>query len=425
MLKITRVSSSGTGDRVAVMLAALHGYKTACRQMRTCRFIFVPRFSQRASVLSRPSSTCAFCDAVGFNFFFYSLFDRTSDFSMFKSTVAVVTLIGAASAHIGAYHKSMFCLNGYSNDDQPNSNEVSNPLLNKTWDEFWFHGDCKSYPPAAGDFLELTAGGKATVEHAGNRGQTTLSFEGQFAGEWPDGKDHSNYEDGSWDNSCIFDPNLHAENQTRAANTVLAIAYKSDIHDVKYEDLVIISVLEHTPWKRMAEYDIPADLPACDDCVCAYSWIPNHCGIPNMYMNGMKCKVTGARSDAPKVAQAQKAKWCEGKQDDCVKGAKGITIYNQQPDINTVDLQGIYQADGQEASPGYNEKMGFAPGAQNDIFEASSGSPSTSTSTSAPEPTGECSGTNTLSTRSHSGHRRHQRRLLSFAGFTLSMDAAE
>ena len=69
-------------------------------------------------------------------------------------------------------------------------------------------------------------------------------------------------------------------------------------------------------------------------------------------MNGVRCKVTGARPDAPKLAKAQPAVWCEDDESKCVKGAKGITIYNQHKDINTVDLSGIYQADTQEASPG-------------------------------------------------------------------------
>jgi hypothetical protein len=317
----------------------------------------------------------------------------------------------------------MFCLNGLSNEDQPNNNEVSNPLLNLTFDEFWFRGQCKDYPPAQGEFLQLPAGGKAVLELAGNRGQTTLSFDGQFAGLWPDNEDHSNYDDGSWDNSCIIKPNLHAENQTRAAGTVLAIAYKSDVHDVKYEDLVVISVEKNTPWHRIAEYEIPADLPACDDCVCAWAWAPNHCGIPNEYMNGFKCQVTGARADAPKVGKAQPAKWCEGKPEECVKGPKGITIFNQQPSANTIELKGIYQADMQEASPGYNEKMGFYAGAQNDIFEGSTetstSTPTEPTSSPISEPTEGCS----ISTRSLGGHRKHQRRLVSFAGFHLSMDA--
>ena len=137
-------------------------------------------------------------------------------------------------------------------------------------------------------------------------------------------------------------------------------------------------------------------------------------------MNGFKCQVTGARADAPKVGKAQPAKWCEGKPEECVKGPKGITIFNQRPEANTIDLTGIYQADTQEASPGYNEKMGFYPGAQNDIFEGSTSTPSEPTSSPIPEPTEGCS---SISTRSLSGHRRHQRRLISFAGFHLSMDA--
>jgi hypothetical protein len=91
-----------------------------------------------------------------------------------------------------------------------------------------------------------------------------------------------------------------------------------------------MSILPETPWHRIAEYDIPADLPACDDCICAYSWIPNHCGIPNMYMNAFRCRVTGAKANAPKLAKAQPAVWCEDDQTKCKKGPKGITIYNQR-----------------------------------------------------------------------------------------------
>ena len=114
--------------------------------------------------------------------------------------------------------------------------------------------------------------------------------------------------------SSIIKPNLHAENQTRAAGTILGagtsnifVARKLTarhshciqvrrprcqvrgprctftlcIHGTLSFGLQVISVEKNTPWHRIAEYEIPADLPACDDCVCAWSWAPNHCGIPN------------------------------------------------------------------------------------------------------------------------------------------------
>ena len=44
------------------------------------------------------------------------------------------------------------------------------------------------------------AGGQFTVEMAGNKGQTTFSFGGQFAGTFPDGQEHPEGlgQDGQW-----------------------------------------------------------------------------------------------------------------------------------------------------------------------------------------------------------------------------------
>jgi len=148
-------------------------------------------------------------------------------------------------------------------------------------------------------------------------------------------------------------------------------------------------------------------------------------------MNPFKCRVTGAKANAPKLAKAQRAKWCEGKPADCVKGAKGITIFNQQTAANTIELKGKYQADGLEASPGYNNKMGFSPGAQKDIFVSST------TTTSAPITTPTTTKPASTTTKSTSStptptcgstkvtrRLRNQRRLFSFAGFHLSMDSS-
>ena len=50
----------------------------------------------------------------------------------------------------------------------------------------------------------------------------------------------------------------------------------------------------------------------------------------------------------------------------CVKGAKGVIVFSQL-EGNNIDINGV-QKDGQFKSPGYNQKTGFADGAQNDIF---------------------------------------------------------
>jgi hypothetical protein len=43
------------------------------------------------------------------------------------------------------------------------------------------------------------AGGKFKVEMAGNKGQTSLSFDGKFKGKYPDGQDHpEGLPNGTW-----------------------------------------------------------------------------------------------------------------------------------------------------------------------------------------------------------------------------------
>ncbi|KZV99282.1 hypothetical protein EXIGLDRAFT_746237 [Exidia glandulosa HHB12029] len=307
-------------------------------------------------------------------------------------------LVQLAHAHVGAWGPGMFCRNGPQLEDNPNAPTTAQPLYEKTWDEFWFHGDCRNFPPPDGEFLAVPAGGHITLELADNRGHTTLSYNGTQTSEWADGQAHPELEHWTRNDTCIISPNMHTLNEADAAGTVLAIAYKSDINEVKYEDLVIFSVLEKSPWKRMGVYPVPADMPACPPggCICAWSWVPNHCGEPNMYMNGFKCQVTNARPDAPAVAKAQVPRWCEGNATACVTGARGLVIMNQEPSINNIADLDAMQADGDWRSPGYNMKLGFQHGAQNDIFVSQSPSQipgATPTSTSLPASTSTTSST--------------------------------
>lgn len=147
----------------------------------------------------------------------------------------------------------------------------------------------------------------------------------------------------------------HTSNQSTAAGTAFAISYNSKISDVTLENLVVFSVLAHTPWKRIAEYEIPADLPACppEGCTCAWLWLPKGCGIPNEYMSGFKCKVTGAKSTAP-VGVAKPPVFCGGDRSKCQAGPKQLIIWNQ------AEANNVFPPNGQ--SPGYNEVNGFFPG---------------------------------------------------------------
>lgn len=71
----------------------------------------------------------------------------------------------------------------------------------------------------------------------------------------------------------------------------------------------------------------------------------------------MRCTVTGARADAPAVAPAQVATWCENDATKCVKGPKGIIIHSQTPAIDNVPMADMndlkkLQKDGHLRTPG-------------------------------------------------------------------------
>ncbi|KAG5640879.1 hypothetical protein DXG03_006756, partial [Asterophora parasitica] len=269
-----------------------------------------------------------------------------------------------------------------------NNNNPVNPLYDLPFDQWWFHhvDNCDNFPPKAGDFLELPAGKDFTVEIASNRAKTSLSYNGKYTSDWVDGETYpANYNNPN----CITTPNMHTQNQSMAAGTAFAISYQSDIKKVTPDNLVVFSIRHHTPWLRLTKYDVPKDLPACPPggCICAWGWVPNGCGIPNMYHQAFKCQVTGATSVTP-LAVPKPAVWCEDDQSKCVKGAKQMIYWNQKTG-NNIKVSG-YDLARSPKSPAYNKKLGFAdgmcyasscgrnepridfvlehPGAQNDIF---------------------------------------------------------
>jgi hypothetical protein len=163
--------------------------------------------------------------------------------------VAFLALSAVAQAHTVAWVKGMYCLGGPDpSTDNANTNTAVNPLYDLKKEDWWFQHDrgCDAVPPADGDILELPAGGKFTVELAHNRAQTTLSYDGKYTSEWPDGKQHpENWAGPGSPPDCIQDDGaLHTHNQSMAAGTAFAISYHSDLAAVTMENLAVFTVLE-------------------------------------------------------------------------------------------------------------------------------------------------------------------------------------
>ncbi|KAG8822009.1 hypothetical protein FRC18_011129, partial [Serendipita sp. 400] len=112
--------------------------------------------------------------------------------SLFSKVVLISTLFHSTRAHMGAFAKGMYCLNGTSGSDNPDTNEAVFPVYNLPESQWWMHHDsgCDAFPPAPGDLLELPAGGTFTVEIAMNRAFTSLSYGGRRTTDWGDGKHH-------------------------------------------------------------------------------------------------------------------------------------------------------------------------------------------------------------------------------------------
>jgi len=245
---------------------------------------------------------------------------------MILNTLSLLLLALAVNAHLVPFNLGMYCLNGAQTAVDYNSDDAVQPMFMLDQADWWLHhaNNCDEYPPADGDFLELPASGSVTVEIASNRAETTFSYNGSETSEWPDG---GTYPEDYNVPTCITSPNMHTQNESMAAGTAFAISYTSDITQVTPENLVVFSVVYHTPWKRLTTYDIPA-LPACPEggCICAWGWVPNGCGEPNMYQHPYRCMVTGTPGTKA-VGTPQPAVWCEDDPSSCVTGPKQMIYW--------------------------------------------------------------------------------------------------
>ncbi|KAL1727754.1 hypothetical protein EV714DRAFT_253538 [Schizophyllum commune] len=302
---------------------------------------------------------------------------------MLSNIIFLAASAALARAHGTIWGPGMYCANeGNPNADYPskqNSYHTGYPLYQLPWDQFWLNNNrnCKNDPPPDGEFMEVPANGVMKVQFASARAHTNYGWDGKFYTGFVDGL--TGYDVNMNEPNCVTSPNIHAQNASMVAGSAFAIAYKSDINDVGLEDMVVFSVNQHAPWITVDyEYEVP-DLPACPDggCICAWSWIPNGCGEANMFLNAYRCKVTGATSQRT-LAKPQAPVYCENDDSACVKGAKQLMVWHQADGIDNINVDNRKQASGKWASPAYNDKCGFAHGAQTDIFADGNNSGSSS-----------------------------------------------
>lgn len=100
-------------------------------------------------------------------------------------------------------------------------------------------------------------------------------------------------------------------------------------------------------------------------------------------MANYKCHVTGS-SSSRQLAPAKPPAYCANDQSKCVAGAKQMVAWNRKlpstppnrTDLSHCSISDLFtEKEGDNvvvpngASPGYNQGMGWANGAQNDIYQ--------------------------------------------------------
>lgn len=205
-------------------------------------------------------------------------------FSIYASFAFAIAsaILPAADAHIGTclaqtlysfthelhsalFHPSMWGFNvtdkTFAYDNRPVS-----PLMNFTFEQWWFHGHL-DHPPNPGDIFELPAGQPATTELACNKGATSY-----FASS-----EGSTDVRGTENSPCPGMPisEFHTNGPNDLFGCALGITYESDVNQVKPEDFTVFSVNQTCVWTRLTDFQVPASMPACPPggCICAWFWV--------------------------------------------------------------------------------------------------------------------------------------------------------
>ncbi|KAN0138966.1 hypothetical protein V8E53_003354 [Lactarius tabidus] len=271
-------------------------------------------------------------------------------------TGAIIALASRVSAHASIFTPSMW---GFNKTDVFRPQD---PLINCTFDQWWFHGHL-GYPPHPGDIEQLPVGGTHNFEISCDKDATSY---------WPSGPGGNQIDPNDPDNPCPGRPStaIHANNISDVAGCGLAVAYKSDVSEVTPEDFVIFSINQTCVWYRNTTFEIPAMMPKCPDdkCICAWFWTHyEDSGSEQMYMTGFQCNMKGANSTDP-LPPPQLPRRCgqdpiwgtPADPSNCTHGPKS-PMYWYQAEGNNM-FEDTYHA------PVYNPLYGFNDGAQIDIF---------------------------------------------------------
>jgi hypothetical protein len=169
------------------------------------------------------------------------------------------TLISEPSA---IWHPSMFGFNQTVIPHRP-----QDPLMNLTFDQWWFHGHLDS-PPHPEDVMPLPVGKPKMIEISCDKDATSY---------WTSGPGGNQQSTSDPDNPCPGQPTtaFHANNINDLGGCALAVAYKSDANEVKPEDFVVFSVNHTCVWNLHTYFSVPADMPPCPNgkCICMFNWI--------------------------------------------------------------------------------------------------------------------------------------------------------
>ncbi|KAH8154297.1 uncharacterized protein LAJ45_02065 [Morchella importuna] len=258
------------------------------------------------------------------------------------SKALILALIPTAFGHMGLFHPSAYDFNG-------DGYTLVEPLSGQSFNSWWFHGNIGK---STGEVMELPAGGSVSLE---------LSCNKQFTS-------YGNAGDGS--TACPDDiPSYHAGTPIKNSEILgcgLAIAYKDSAASVNPSDFTIFSVNTDCVDNLHTSFDVPAGMPECPNgkCICAWFW-QGQASADEMYMTGFDCTITGSTS-TKSVGAGQPPKYCPN--GGCVSGPKQPMYWAN--DNSNVNYDGVYTH-----KPSYNSAWGFSNGAQNDIFEGSSSSP--------------------------------------------------
>jgi len=284
--------------------------------------------------------------------------------------IVVSSLLCPVVGHASLFHPSMFGFNVNAGDQTsvPGDNRPVVPLAHRKFSEWWGHG-LLDHPPVNDSVMQLPVGQTTNVEIACDKGATSFWKTSAGSTYLQDLNGDQNYPCPGYPTS-----QFHTNGVNDLGGCALAVAYKSDVHDVTPNDYTVFSVQHQCVWTRWTAFDVPAAMPPCPNnkCICSWFWIHQpDSGSEQMFMTTFQCNFQGATGTVP-VAQGKVPRRCgadpkNGKPNavpsNCTVGAKTPMYWFQ--------AEGNNMFEDPMTPPLYNDLYGFSNGAQLDIFGTS------------------------------------------------------